>query len=130
MGADETLHDLSRDYLVVCAAFAPMFILQYLTTQFLIVAGRPGLSLACSIAAGLVNIVLDILFMGPFGMGMKGAALASGIGALMAVTVGVLYFVLKKDSPSDSCVRPSTRGCSGRPVPTGPPRWSPSCPVP
>ena len=106
MGADATLHDFSRDYLVVYAAFAPTFILQYLTTQFLIVAGRPGLSLACSIAAGLVNIVLDILFIGPFGMGMKGAALASGIGALMAVMVGALYFVLKKDSPI-RFVRPS-----------------------
>ncbi len=106
MGADDTLHDLSHDYLVMCAAFAPMFILQYLTTQFLIVAGRPGLSLACSLAAGLVNIVLDILFMGPFGMGMTGAALASGIGAMMAVMVGVLYFLLKKDSPI-RFVRPS-----------------------
>ncbi len=99
MGADETLHDLSHDYLVLYGAFAPTFILQFLTTQFLIVAGRPGLSLACSLAAGFVNIALDILFMGPFGMGMTGAALASGIGALMAVAVGALYFILKKDSP-------------------------------
>lgn len=109
MGADSTLHGFAHDYMVVLAAFAPTFILQYLITQFLIVAGRPGLSLACSLAAGLVNIVLDILFMGPFGMGMQGAALASGIGALMAVVVGALYFVLKKDAPI-RFVRPSFDG--------------------
>ncbi len=106
MGADDTLHDLSFEYLVVYGAFAPTFILQFLTTQFLIVAGRPGLSLASSLAAGMVNITLDILFMGPFGMGMAGAALASGIGALMAVAVGAFYFLLRKDSPI-RFVRPS-----------------------
>ncbi len=99
MGADSTLHGFANDYLVVFAAFAPTFVLQYLVTQFLIVAGRPGLSLACSLSAGLVNIVLDILFMGPLGMGMQGAALASGIGALMAVVMGALYFVLREDAP-------------------------------
>ncbi len=109
MGADSTLHGFAYDYMVVLAAFAPTFIIQYLITQFLIVAGRPGLSLACSLTAGLVNVVLDILFMGPFGMGIRGAALASGIGALVAVVMGALYFVLEKDSPI-RFVRPSFNG--------------------
>ena len=109
MGADSTLHRFANDYLVVFAAFAPAFVLQYLIMQFLIVAGRPGLSLACSLTAGLANIVLDILFMGPLGMGMKGAALASGIGALMAVVIGAAYFVIEKDSPI-RFVHPSLNG--------------------
>ncbi len=109
MGADAVLHGFANDYLVVFASFAPTFVLQYLVTQFLIVAGRPGLSLACSLSAGIANIALDILFMGPLGMGMQGAALASGIGALMAVAMGALYFIFGEDAPI-RLVRPSLDG--------------------
>lgn len=99
LGADERLHDYAETYLRTIIVFGPIIILQYLVTQFLITAGRPDISLMGSIANGLANIVLDILFMGPLGMGIEGAAIASGIGSTITLTVGLVYFTRTKDCP-------------------------------
>lgn len=99
LGADERLHDYAETYLRAIIVFGPVIILQYLVTQFLITAGRPDISLMGSIANGLANIVLDILFMGPLGMGIEGAAIASGIGSTITLTVGLVYFTRTKDCP-------------------------------
>ncbi|MDO5853883.1 MAG: MATE family efflux transporter, partial [Thermoplasmata archaeon] len=108
MGADEVLHGYASEYLGALAWFAPIIVLQFIFMQFLIVAGRPGLSLAGSVLSGLTNIVLDVVFIN-MGMGMAGAAIASGIGSIMAFSVAVAYFVLKKDSPV-RFARPSFAG--------------------
>lgn len=106
LGADDRLFGYAETYLVACLPFAPAFILQYMSVQFLITAGRPDLSLGASLAGGLTNIGLDILFMGPLDMGIGGAAIASGIGSIMAFLVGAVYFVVRKDCPL-RFVRPS-----------------------
>ena len=99
LGADETLVGNSSDYLRTMGLFSAFFILQYVFTQFLVVAGKPTLSLAASLAGGVTNIILDFVFMGALGMGLTGAAVASGIGAAVASLIPIAYFILKKDSP-------------------------------
>lgn len=57
-----------------------------LASQTLFTAtGFPKIGLAASIASGLTNVVLDILFMGPLQMGMRGAALATVISWAVAM---------------------------------------------
>ncbi len=99
LGADDSLRGYSEDYLYTCMWVGPIFVLQYLSTQFLIVAGRPNLSLIASILGGVTNIVLDIVFMGPLDMGISGAALASGFGSAIPVIIATAFFVMKEDSP-------------------------------
>ncbi len=106
LGADDVLRGYSHDYLFTCMLVGPFYILQYLSTQFLIVAGRPTLSLVASVCGGMTNIILDIVFMGPMGMGISGAALASGIGSAVPFVIATTYFVLKGNSPL-RYVRPS-----------------------
>ncbi len=45
-----------------------------------------------SLAGGLSNIVLDWLFMGPLGLGVEGAAVATVIGYCIPAAVGVAFF--------------------------------------
>lgn len=106
MGADDTIRGYALDYMNAYMLFAPLLIIQFLATQFLIVAGRPGLSLAGSLGGGIANVILDIVLMGPLDMGMRGAAVASGIGSAVPFAVGAAYFVFGKNSPV-RFVRPS-----------------------
>lgn len=60
--------------------FAPASILQVLFQNLTITAGQPGLGMVLSISAGIVNILLDYVFMVPLQMGIRGSALGTGIG--------------------------------------------------
>lgn len=108
LGADSLLHPLSAEYGTVYVTFTVFLILQFVFTQFLVVAGRPGMSLAVSIAGGVTNIVLDYLLIVVLDMGLTGAAIASSLGSMVPV-VASLYVFLNKDS-SVHFVHPSKGG--------------------
>ena len=96
LGADEVLFDGSVEYGRAFLLFTVPSILQFIFTQMLIVAGRPGLSLFISVAGGLTNIVLDYVFIGLLDLGLTGAAVASGMGSMIPCLVG-LYMFCRKD---------------------------------
>ena len=58
---------------------------------FFVTAGKPTLGLVLTITGGVTNVILDYLFMGPMGMGVIGAALATGIGQTIMAVVGIVY---------------------------------------
>ena len=59
--------------------------------------GAPKLAMIAVITGGILNIILDILFVFPMQMGMKGAAIASVIGAAITVLILLLHFRSKKN---------------------------------
>lgn len=76
----------------------PFFILQYTFQSFFVTAGKPKYGFAVIVAAGLTNIVLDFLFVGVFGWGLVGAALATNIGELIGGGVPLVYFARKRST--------------------------------
>ena len=66
----------------------PFFILQYAFQSFFVTAGKPKYGFLVIVAAGVANILLDFLFVGVFGWGLPGAALATNIAMSL---VGILY---------------------------------------
>lgn len=86
-----TLH-YCTDYLSVCLFLAPACMLQLLFQTFFVTAGKPIAGLILTISGGVANMILDYLFMGPLHMGIKGAALATGIGQLIPAVAGLIYF--------------------------------------
>ena len=70
--------------------------LQVLFQNLIITAGRPGFGMVLSIAAGAANAVLDYIFMVPFGMGIAGSALGTGMGYLIPAAVGLGFFLSGK----------------------------------
>lgn len=85
-------------YGTVMLVFQTFFILQIVFQSFFVTAEKPKLGLAVTVAAGLANIVLDALLVGVFGMGVAGAALATGVSQLIGGGFPLWYFAHKNTS--------------------------------
>lgn len=96
LGVSQLQADLCRVYGIIMSAFAPFFLLQTAFQVFFVTAGKPGAGLVVIVAAGIANMALDYLFMGPLGMGIAGAALATGIGYCIPSIVGIIFFANTK----------------------------------
>lgn len=99
LGVSTIQAPLSIDYARIIFIFAPAFFLQTAFQTFFVTAGKPTLGLAVTIIAGVVNIVLDYIFMAPLNMGIKGAAIATGIGYCIPAIVGIIFFLTAKNNP-------------------------------
>lgn len=80
----------------ILLAGVSFFMLQNIFQSFLVVTGKPHLGLILSIAAGITNMVLDYLFIGPLHMGIAGAALATVMGYLVGGLLPIFYFLRKR----------------------------------
>lgn len=92
LGASTALYDYCEQYLFVLLFFTPCAILQMLFQFFFVTAGKPNYGLIVTVAGGLANVVLDYVFIVPMGMGIAGAALATGIGYSIPAVAGLIYF--------------------------------------
>lgn len=106
LGASRLLLPYCRDYLTILLIFAPANILQILFQNLLITAGKPGLGFWLVFAAGLTNILFDFLLIVPLQMGIRGAAIATGLGYLVPVAVGAHFFLHNRNGSFYFC-RPS-----------------------
>lgn len=81
------------EYFSTLVGFYPFMMGNMLFMIFIRGEGKPGFSLLFSLAGNVINIVLDALLIVRFGMGMRGAALASGIAVLLPFLAGLLWFL-------------------------------------
>lgn len=98
LGASELLFPYCKAYLGLLLLFTPASVLQVLFQNLLVTAGRPGIGMAFGISAGAANILFDYIFMVPFQMGIKGAALGTGIGYLLPALAGIWFFAFSEGS--------------------------------
>lgn len=75
LGASDLLLADCNSYLSVVVSFAPAAILQCLFQSYFVTAGRPNLGLVLTMIAGILNAVLDYVFIVVCQMGISGAAL-------------------------------------------------------
>lgn len=97
LGSTESLYYNCKEYLFFMIIFTPFIILKLYFDYFLVTAGVPNLGLLSSVAGGILNIVLDYVFIVEFNMGVRGAALATCIGYVVPSLVGIIYFFNKKN---------------------------------
>lgn len=64
-------------------------------TLYMIAAGKSALSMICSIAGGVLNMVLDYVLIDVCSMGIAGAAIATGLGYSVTALVGMVIFFNK-----------------------------------
>ena len=98
LGADGTLLQKAVLYGRVLSAALPFLMLQQAMQSFLTTAGKPKVGLAIIVAAGVVNIVLDALFIAGFGWGLAGAAVATALSEVVGGGVPVVYFAARNSS--------------------------------
>ena len=97
MGLSAEVFGFCRAYLSDYLLFTIPILLMYNFSLYLIAADRSRLSLICTVAGGVTNIVLDYAFIALAGLGIRGAALATGLGYSITALVGFLVFC-RKDS--------------------------------
>ena len=98
LGSDNATYQFGYDYILIILIFSPAAALQLLTQSFMVVDSRPRLGLALTIAAGIANMILDYVFMGPCNMGITGAAWATITGYMITAIGGLIYFSTSKKS--------------------------------
>ncbi len=65
-------------------------------TLYMIASEKAALSLICSVTGGVLNMVLDYVLIAGLGMGIGGAAVATGLGYSVTAVVGLFVFSRKK----------------------------------
>ena len=91
-GADESLLDLSGTYLKVLCCFAPFFMLNDVMICFIRNDGDPNLGMAAMVVGSLANILLDYIFIFSFGLGLFGAALATGVAPVIGICLTLIHW--------------------------------------
>lgn len=92
LGAKEVLYSYAEDYLGLLLFFLPAYMLQTIFANLFVTAGHPGLGTVLSVGSGVLNIVLDYVFIVICHMGIKGAALGTGLGVSFTVIGGFIFF--------------------------------------
>ncbi len=84
------------EYLSRYLVFTVPILLMNNFTLYMIASGKANLSLVCSVTGGVLNMVLDFVFVAAFDMGISGAAIATGLGYSVTAVVGLFVFSRKK----------------------------------
>lgn len=84
------------EYLSRYLAFTVPILLMNNFTLYMIASEKANLSLICSVAGGLLNMILDYVLIAVFDMGISGAAIATGLGYSVTAVVGLFVFSRKK----------------------------------
>ncbi len=95
LGLEEVTAGLTSEYARILTYFYAPFLVSFLLAFFVKLAGRPVIVVSATVGGTLVNILLDWLLVGRSGMGMTGAALATGVSQLVPCCV-LLVILIKK----------------------------------
>jgi putative MATE family efflux protein len=89
--------DDTYTYLVICAT-GLFFVFGYNTLSSVLRAvGNSRVPLMCIIVASLVDVALDIIFVGPLGMGVAGAAWSTVIGQVLSFLAALVYMLRRRE---------------------------------
>ena len=98
LGADDAMMESCLVYGRLLLLSLPFFILQNMFQSLMVAAERPQLGLVFTMGAGCLNILFDYLLIVVFGMGLKGAAIATITAQVAGGLAPLLYFVLPNKS--------------------------------
>lgn len=98
MGAAGDLLENSVLYGSIMLSFQTAFMVQTVFQSMFPVAEKPKLGLALTVTSGMIDILLNALFIIVFGWGIVGAAVSTIIGQIIGSAVPILYFLRPNDS--------------------------------
>ena len=96
LGASKNNLDFVTQYLKGVLFVAFSYISVHGLASFVRNDSNPGLVMIATISGGIVNIVLDYLFIFEYKMGMLGASMATSIASLVNLTIISTHFITKK----------------------------------
>ena len=96
-GGTGAVFTMCRTYLRVILLFAPAFLMNNVLLCFVRNDGAPQLAMAAMIGGSLSNVVLDWVFIFPWGMGIFGAVFATGLAPIISMGILSPHFFRKKN---------------------------------
>ena len=97
-GADESTMALAGEYLLPVRYVVPVFLFNQLLAAFLRNDNAPSLATAAVLAGGIFNIFGDIFCVFTLNMGIRGAGLATAIGASITTLCMLTHFFSKENT--------------------------------
>ena len=110
LGATETILPYARDYAGYILYAAPVMASSFLLNNILRAEGKARFAMVGLTTGGILNLLLDPLFIFGFGMGIAGAAIATAISQCVSFCILLSWFLRGK-----TIVRLSPAGIAGSP---------------
>lgn len=98
LGATEETVEYVISYLRIITLFSIFYILSYCLEVLVKTDGFPILATVCMCLGAVTNIGLDYVFVFKLGMGIKGAAWATGFSQVMSFVIFLWHFISKKSN--------------------------------
>ncbi|WP_071132624.1 MATE family efflux transporter [Alterileibacterium massiliense] len=98
LGATDIMIDDCVIYGRISMVSLTFFMLQTSFQSFMVTAARPHFGLYITIAAGVTNMVLDLVFVGILGFGVAGAAWATVASEIVGGSIPLIYFIIPNKS--------------------------------
>lgn len=96
LGASETILPYARDYARFILLAAPIMASSFVLNNILRSEGHAKFAMIGITAGGILNIVLDPIFIFTFDMGIMGAAAATALSQLISFLILLSYFMMGK----------------------------------
>ncbi len=94
-GANDVIMPYAIDYAAPIVFALPFMVIGPGLAALIRSNGSPGYSMKVMITGAIVNTILDPIFIFSFGMGVKGAAIATAIAQFSSLLVALAYFFKK-----------------------------------
>lgn len=98
LGATETILPYARDYASYILYAAPVMASAFLLNNILRAEGKARLAMVGLMTGGILNLVLDPIFIFVFKMGIAGAAIATAISQCVSFGILLWWFIRGKTS--------------------------------
>lgn len=96
LGATKDLAPMASTYLRYYSLFCIPNLIGIALNSFVRNDGGPKLAMISTLLGAVANIVLDYIFIFPLALGIKGAAIATGLGQLLTIGILLPHFIKKK----------------------------------
>ena len=96
LGASETILPYAKDYARYILLAAPIMASSFVLNNILRSEGHAKFAMIGITTGGILNVILDPIFIFAFDLGIKGAAVATALSQLISFLILLSYFVMHK----------------------------------
>ncbi len=90
-GCTPSLEAFAKDYGYIVAAGLPFMLVGTTVNSIVRADGRPKYAMMTMLIGAVLNVVLDPIFIFVFGLGVKGAAIATAISQVVSFVLNIIY---------------------------------------
>ena len=94
---EKLCYKFANEYYAVICMGLPFYMIGQGLNGSIRADGSPKFAMACTLAGAISNLILDPVFIFAFGLGVKGAAIATVIGQVLTFLMSVIYLFKSKN---------------------------------